>query len=112
MPRAWGRAGERRIGPTIGATEMLPLADSRRDRPEGEPYRMPFYIVHVSGRAKRKRAIADGRGFETSGAAEEVAKQRWRDGDYFIVEAEDEREAERRAIRASRGLDPWDRTVW
>lgn len=73
---------------------------------------MPFYIVHVSGRAKRKRAIADGRGFETPGSAEEVAKQRWRDGDYFIVEAEDEHEAERQAIRASRGLDPWDRTVW
>ena len=73
---------------------------------------MPFYIVHVSGRAKRKRAIADGRGFETSGAAEEVAKQRWRDGDYFIVEAEDEQAAERQAILASKGLDPGDQTVW
>ena len=66
---------------------------------------MPFYIVHVSGPAARKRAIADRRGFETPTAAEEVAKPRWPDGDYFIVEAEDEQAAERRAIRESRGLD-------
>jgi hypothetical protein len=66
---------------------------------------MPFYIVHVSGPAARKRAIADRRGFETPGAAEEVARQRWPEGGYFIVEAEDEDSAGGRAIEESRALD-------
>ena len=66
---------------------------------------MPFYIVHVSGPPKSKRAVADNTGFETPAAAEEVAKQRWPDGGYFVVEATDEGTAESRAIEESRALD-------
>ena len=66
---------------------------------------MPFYIVYVSGLRAAKRAVTDRGSFETPGAAEEVAKQRWPEGGYFIVEAEDEDSAGGRAIEESRALD-------
>jgi hypothetical protein len=44
-------------------------------------------------------------GFETPEAAEDAARERWTDGDYFIVEAENEKEAGMRAIDESRTLD-------
>ena len=66
---------------------------------------MPFFIAHVSGPPSSKRVLTDPVGFETARSAEEAAMRRWPDGDYFIVEAEDETAAGRRAIDASRTLD-------
>jgi hypothetical protein len=66
---------------------------------------MPFFIVHVSGRSSRKQARTDPPGFSTYDAAEETAKARYHNGDYFIVEADDEPTAGQRAIAESRPLD-------
>jgi hypothetical protein len=66
---------------------------------------VPFFIAHVSGSPRSKRVSTDAGGFATPEAAEEVAKQRWSNGDYFIVEAEDEHQAGLRAINESRALD-------
>jgi hypothetical protein len=70
-----------------------------------------FFIAYVSGRSgrgrasSRKRASLDSDKFETYEAAEEVAKARWPDGGYFIIEARDARSAEAQAIEESLGLD-------
>ena len=66
---------------------------------------MPFFIAHVSGPSSSKRVLLDPGSFETARAAEDAAMQRWPDGDYFIVEADDEKQAGTRAIGESRELD-------
>ena len=66
---------------------------------------MPFFIVHVSGQSKAKRAKADPDAFDTYEMAESMARARWPGESYFIVEAEDEMAAGRQAIRESRPLD-------
>jgi hypothetical protein len=66
---------------------------------------MSFFIAHVSGPRSSKRVLTDPGGFETPEAAEDAARDRWPDGDYFIVEAADEKEAGMRAIDESRALD-------
>jgi hypothetical protein len=70
-----------------------------------------FFIAYVSGRSgrgrasSRKRASLDEDQFETYEAAEEVARARWPEGGYFIIEARDARSAEARAIEDSVRLD-------
>ena len=66
---------------------------------------MPFYIARVSGRSSQKRVAVDEEAFETSGVAETMARARWPEGAYFIVEAEDALAAGRRAVGESRPLD-------
>ena len=66
---------------------------------------MPFFIAHVSGPRSSKRVLTDSGGFETAHDAEEAAKSRWPNGDYFIVEAEDVERAGVAAIAESRALD-------
>jgi hypothetical protein len=66
---------------------------------------VPFFSVRVSGRSSRRQARTDPPGFSTYEAAEETAKARYPNGDYFIVEAEDEPTASHRAIAESRPLD-------
>ena len=66
---------------------------------------MPFFIAHVSGPPASKRVLTDSGGFATAREAEDTAKRLWPDGDYFIVEAEDEADAGSRAIGESRDLD-------
>lgn len=66
---------------------------------------MPFFIAHVSGPRASKRVLTDPGGFETAHEAEDAAKSRWPDGDYFIVEADDEDRAGIAAIAESRSLD-------
>ena len=66
---------------------------------------MPFFIAHVSGPRSSKRVLVDSEGFETVHEAEDAAKSRWPNGDYFVVEAADKDEAGSVAIAASRELD-------
>lgn len=72
---------------------------------------MPFFIAYVSGQtaatraSSRKRASLDADAFETYQEAEAVARGRWPDGAYFIIEATSEREAEAQAIAESVRLD-------
>ena len=66
---------------------------------------MAFYIGHVSGRSKAKRARVDPDAFETYEMAESMARARWPGQSYFIVEADDEMAAGRQAIRESEPLD-------
>jgi hypothetical protein len=66
---------------------------------------MPFFIAHVSGPRSSKRVLTDPGSFETAQEAEDAAKSRWPDGDYFIVEAEDGNQAGIAAIAESRSLD-------
>ena len=80
-----------------------PMSEARE-----EPVTMPFFIAHVSGPPSSKRVLTDPGGFETPEAAEQVAQRRWPDGDYFIVEAEDEHSAGYQAIAESRALDRAD----
>jgi hypothetical protein len=68
---------------------------------------MPFYIVHVSGPSAAKRARVDPDPFDTYEFAEEAARARWPGQDYFVVEADDEPSAGRRALDDSRPLDNW-----
>ena len=68
---------------------------------------MPFYIVHVSGPAAHKRSRVDPDPFDTYGSAESMARARWPEQDYFVVEADDEAAAGRRALEDSRPLDNW-----
>ena len=68
---------------------------------------MPFYIVHISGRAAGKRARVDPEGFETYQLAESTARARWPEQAYFVIEADEETAAARRAIRESGCLDDW-----
>ena len=68
---------------------------------------MPFYIVHVSGRSADKRTRADPDAFDTHEAAESTARARWPGQDYFVVEADDEPGARRRALDDSVPLDNW-----
>jgi hypothetical protein len=66
---------------------------------------MPFYIAHVSGRSAGKRARVDPDSFETYEMAEAMARARWPEAAYFIVEADDELAAGRQAFGESRSLD-------
>ncbi|MDP8921293.1 MAG: hypothetical protein M3O34_00210 [Chloroflexota bacterium] len=66
---------------------------------------MPFFIAHVSGPRSSKRVLTDSGGFETAREAEDAAKSRWPNGDYFIVEADDADQAGIAAIAESRTLD-------
>ncbi len=66
---------------------------------------MPFFIAHVSGLRSSKRVLTDSGSFETAHDAEDAAKSRWPNGDYFIVEADDAGQAGRAAIAESRTLD-------
>lgn len=66
---------------------------------------MPFFIAHVSGPRSSKRVLIDSGAFETHDEAEDAAKSRWPNGDYFIVEAENKDQAGSVAIAESRGLD-------
>ena len=66
---------------------------------------MPFFIAHVSGPPSSKRVLTDSEGFETSLEGEDAGRSRLPDGDYFIVEAEDENQAGIAAIAESRTLD-------
>jgi hypothetical protein len=66
---------------------------------------MPFFIAHVSGPPSSKRVLTDSDGFDSPHEAEDAAKSRWPDGDYFIVEAEDADRAGIAAIAESRSLD-------
>ena len=68
---------------------------------------MPFYIVHVSGRAADKRTRVNPDAFDTHEGAESTARARWSGRDYFVVEADDEAAAGRQAVDDSRGLDDW-----
>ncbi len=68
---------------------------------------MPFYIVHVSGSSTDKRTRVDPDTFDTYESAESVARARWPEQDYFVVEADDEAAAGRRALDDSRALDNW-----
>ena len=68
---------------------------------------MPFYIVHVSGRSANKRASVDPDAFDTYEGAESTARARWPGRDYFVVEADDEAAAGRRALDESGPLDDW-----
>jgi len=66
---------------------------------------MAFFIVHVSGRSKAKRARVDPDAFETYETAESVARARWPEESYFVVEAGDEGAADRQAMLESLSLD-------
>ena len=66
---------------------------------------MPFFIAHVSGPRSSKRVLIDSGEFETVHEAEDAAKSRWPNGDYFVVEADDEAQAGVAAIAESRSLD-------
>ncbi len=66
---------------------------------------MPFFIAHVSGPRSSKRVLIDSGEFETVHEAEDAAKSRWPNGDYFVVEAEDRDQAGSVAIAESRALD-------
>ena len=66
---------------------------------------MPFFIAHVSGPSASKRVLTDSGSFESAADAEDVARQHWPDGDYFIVEADDEHQAGIKAVAESRELD-------
>ena len=76
---------------------------------------MPFFIAYVSGQSlekrvsrrgsSRKRASIDSDKFDSYEAAETVARARWPDGGYFIIEARDARGAESSAVEESLGLD-------
>ena len=66
---------------------------------------MPFFIAHVSGSRSSKQVLIDSGDFETVHEAEDAAKSRWPNGDYFVVEAEDKDQAGSVAIAESRGLD-------
>ena len=66
---------------------------------------MPFVIAHVSGPRSSKRVLTDSGGFETAHDAEDAAKSRWPNDDYFIVEADDAGQAGSAAIAKSRPLD-------
>ena len=66
---------------------------------------MPFFIAHVSGPRSSKRVLIDSEAFETGHEAEDAAKSRWPNGDYFVVEAEDRDRAGSVAIAESRALD-------
>ena len=66
---------------------------------------MPFFIAHVSGPRSSKRVLTDSGSFETAHEAEEAARLRWPNGDYFIVEADDADRAGIAAIAESRTLD-------
>jgi hypothetical protein len=68
---------------------------------------MPFYIVHLSGRSAGKRARTDPDQFETYEMAESMARARWPEESYFVVEAADELSAGQQAIRESGPLDNW-----
>ena len=66
---------------------------------------MPYFIAHVSGPRSSKRVLTDNGGFPTAQEAEDAAKSRWPNGDYFIVEADDEHQAGIAAVAESRTLD-------
>ena len=66
---------------------------------------MPFFIAHVSGPRSSKRVLIDSGDFETFHEAEDAAKSRWPNGDYFVVEAADKDQAGSVAIAESRTLD-------
>jgi hypothetical protein len=59
----------------------------------------------MSGPPSSKRVLTDRGSFATAREAEDTAKRLWPDGDYFVVEAEDEADAGSRAIGESRELD-------
>ena len=66
---------------------------------------MPFYIVHVCGRAAGRRASVDPEAFERAELAEAMARARCPEQPCLVVEAEDPPSAVGRAIGASRALD-------
>jgi len=66
---------------------------------------MPFYIAHISGRSAGKRARVDQDVFETFEAAESMARARWPEEAYFVIEAESEAAAARQALEESQSLD-------
>ena len=68
---------------------------------------MPFFIVHISGRSAGKRARADPDAFASYEMAESMARARWPEQSYFVVEADDETAAGQQAIRESQPLDIW-----
>ena len=50
---------------------------------------MPFYIVHVCGRASGKQASVDPETFETAALAEAIAGSRCAGQPCLVIEAED-----------------------